>query len=165
MGGNALKLATVRLEKKYYEYVAQGTSDVLKQTFPKARVAVIPSYENKESFGDLDILISGVPMDKLREFAQVALQTPEMHQNGNVLSFGLDITALLMKKALFQVDFISMSEEDFEFALNYFAFNDLGNLIGQTAHGIGLKFGHDGLWYKYIVETQLVKEICITKDR
>ena len=164
MGGNALKHATIRLEKKYYEHVAQGTSDLLKQTFPKAKVAVIPSYGEKESFGDLDILISGVHIDKLLEFAEKPLQTPEWHKNGGVLSFGLDLTALLKKHAIFQVDFITVPEEDFDFALNYFAYNDLGNLIGQTAHGIGLKFGHDGLWYKYIVETQLVKEICITKD-
>jgi hypothetical protein len=164
MGGNALKLQTVRLEKKYYEHVAAGTSDVLKQAFPDAKVAVIPAYEEKESFGDLDILISGIPMDKLREFVEKALVSPEYHQNGNVLSFGLEITALLMKRAIFQIDFITVPDEDFDFALKYFAYNDLGNLIGQTAHGVGLKFGHDGLWYKYIVDTQLVKEICITKD-
>lgn len=164
MGGNALKLETVRLEKKYYDHVAAGTAEVLQTAFPKAKVAVIPSYGEKESFGDLDVLISGIPMDKLREFVTQKLNSPEYFQNGNVLSFGLEITALLMKRAIFQIDFITIPEEDFDFALNYFAYNDLGNLIGQTAHGIGLKFGHDGLWYKYIIETQLVKEICITKD-
>jgi hypothetical protein len=163
MGGNAIKGA-IRLEKQYYEYVADGTSTVLKQAFPKARISVIPSYSDKESFGDLDVLISGVDVGTLREFCQKALNATEIVTNSNVISFGLEITALLMKHAVFQVDFITIPEDIHEFALKYFAFNDLGNLIGQTAHGIGLKFGHDGLWYKYIVDTQLVKEICITQD-
>ena len=163
MGGNAVSNA-VRLEKKFYDYVADGTSTVLREAFPEAKIAVIPSYGQKESFGDLDILISGVDVGTLREFCSNALNSQEIHINGGVISFGLEITALLMKHAIFQVDFITVPEEDFDFALKYFAFNDLGNLIGQTAHGIGLKFGHDGLWYKYIVDTQLVKEICITKN-
>lgn len=165
MGGNALKmLKTVRLDKEHYEYVSQGMVEILKQTFPKARIEVIPAYASKKSFGDLDILISGVTMDKLLKFATESLKTPQYYQNGGVLSIGVDVTALLKSYGWFQVDFITVPEEDFNFALNYFAYNDLGNLIGQTAHGIGLKFGHDGLWYKYIVDTQLVKEICITKD-
>lgn len=164
MGGNALDMPVVRLEKKYYDYLAEGQETILKETFPNAKIKVIPAYAEKESFGDIDVLISGVPMDALRMFCETKLQTPEMHQNGNVLSFAFEITALVMKRAFFQVDYITVPAEDFDFALNYFAYNDLGNLIGQTAHGIGLKFGHDGLWYKYIVETQLVKEICITKD-
>lgn len=165
MGGNALKLQTIRLEKEFYQHVAGGTTDVLKTAFPTAKVEAIPSYGSKESFGDLDILISGVSMDKLRDFAIQALNTQEYHQNGNVLSFGLDVSPILMKApSIFQVDFITVSEEDFDFALNYFSYNDLGNLIGQTAHGIGLKFGHNGLWYKYIVDTQLVKDMFITND-
>lgn len=165
MGGNAIKtLQTIRLEKKYYEHVASGTAEVLRMAFPNAQIAVIPAYAEKESFGDLDVLISGVTMDKLRDFVTQKLNSQEYYQNGNVLSFAFEITALLMEKAFFQIDFITVPEEDFDFALNYFSYNDLGNLIGQTAHGIGLKFGHDGLWYKYIVDTQLVKEMCITKD-
>jgi hypothetical protein len=163
MGGNAISNA-IRLEKQYYNHVSEGMETILKQTYPNAKIKTIPSYAEKESFGDLDILISGVDVGTLREFCQQALNAKEIHSNGNVISFGLDITSLLMKEAVFQVDLITVPEEDFDFALNYFSYNDLGNLIGQTAHGIGLKFGHDGLWYKYIIETELVKEICITKD-
>lgn len=165
MGGNAIKVLQVtRLEKKYYDHVAEGMATVLREAFPKARIEVIEAYRNKESFGDLDVLISGVDANKLEEFCVGPLNSQEIHRNGGVISFAFEVTALLMKKAFFQVDFITVPEEDFDFALQYFAFNDLGNLIGQTAHGVGLKFGHDGLWYKYIVDTQLVKEICITKD-
>lgn len=163
MGGNAISNA-VRLEKKYYNHVSEGMETVLKQAFPNAQIKVIPSYEAKESFGDLDILVSGVDIGTLREFCAKELNSKEIHTNGNVISFALELTALLMKEAVFQVDLIKVPEEDFDFAFHYFAYNDLGNLIGQTAHGMGLKFGHDGLWYKYIVETQLVKEILITKN-
>jgi hypothetical protein len=163
MGGNAVSNA-VRLEKQYYDFVADGTSTVLKEAFPEAIVSVIPAYREKESFGDLDILISGIDVGTLREFCEKVLNSPEVHTNSNVISFGLNITGLMFKRTIFQVDFITVPEEIHDFALKYFAFNDLGNLIGQTAHGIGLKFGHDGLWYKYIVDTQLVREICITQD-
>lgn len=163
MGGNAIKDA-VRLDKQYYGYVSDGTSSVLKKVFPDAKVDVIPSYEEKDSFGDLDILISGVPTDKLAEFCHKVLNATEVVVNGNVVSFGLEIHIRDKKREIFQIDLITMPEDTYEFALKYFAFNDLGNLIGQTAHGIGLKFGHDGLWYKYIVDTQLVDEICITQN-
>jgi hypothetical protein len=163
MGGNAISNA-VRLEKQYYDYVAEGTSTVLKEAFPDAIISVIPAYREKESFGDLDILISGIEIKTLREFCEKALNSPEVHTNGNVISFALDISGLMFKRTIFQIDFITVPREIHDFAFKYFAFNDLGNLIGQTAHGLGLKFGHDGLWYKYIVGTTLVKEICITQN-
>jgi hypothetical protein len=165
MGGNAIKKVRVdRLEKVAYDHVSQGMFDTLKTAFPDATVHVIPAYKNKDSFGDLDVLISGVESEKLQEFCQLALRTEEMHVNGNVISFALEMTAYFMKKSYFQVDFIIVPEETHDFALNYFSYNDLGNFIGQTARGIGLKFGHNGLFYKYIVGTQLIREIYITTD-
>lgn len=46
----------------------------------------------------------------------------------------------------FQVDYIHTGQDSYDFARQYFAFNDLGNFIGRIASGCGFKFGFDGLF-------------------
>ena len=46
----------------------------------------------------------------------------------------------------FQVDYIHVDCDSYDFARQYFAFNDLGNYIGRIASGCGFKFGFNGLF-------------------
>jgi len=61
----------------------------------------------------------------------------EIVRNGDVYSFDIE---------QFQVDFILVPEEEFDNAIVYFSYSDLGGLIGNISHKIGLKYGIQGLW-------------------
>lgn len=170
MGGNALKNTTTRrLSKQEFEQVSATVVAQLKQTFPQARVDVIPAYFSKPDFGDLDVLVTTEGLlanggrNELRKLAQETFFSTDMYPNGDVLSFDYRASADQTEPG-FQVDVISMREESYDYALNYFSFNDLGNLIGRTAHKAGLSHGHDGLWYYLREGTYLFKSILLTRD-
>lgn len=106
---------------------------------------IIPFYSTKDSFGDMDLLYTMKQNDpeKISKIISEVYPVEGMIRNGPVTSYLISIK----NNKQFQLDFISSSEEDFNFSYKYFAFNDRGNLIGRIAHRLGLKFGHDGLKY------------------
>lgn len=151
MGGKAIKTAhgieTVRLLPSEYEAVSQSAMHACTTGIR----AVIPAYTTKESFGDADILYTGdLSLDP---------SWPTV-KNGGVTSVGFPIES----NRYFQVDFIKTTPELFYFAIGYFSFNDLGNLIGRVAHRMGLKFGHDGLWLVLREGDHVYADIRITND-
>jgi hypothetical protein len=56
--------------------------------------------------------------------------------NGNVFSFNYHEL---------QVDFIVTDPKYYQSSIDYFSYNDLGNLVGRMAHKLGIKVGHRGL--------------------
>lgn len=141
MGGNALSVTTTRLPAKLYGMTADYVITKLDAAFIGRRKAVIPSYAGKPDFGDMDVLVAGgVGYDP--RHAAAFLEATEAVHNGDVTSLGLRI-----KEGVFQVDLIKVPAESFDFALRYFAMNDLGNLLGRIAHKAGFKLGHLGLLY------------------
>lgn len=170
MGGNALKNTTTRrLSKPDFDRVSTAVVHQLKSSFPQARVAVIPAYFSKPDFGDLDVLVSKEGLlanggrDALRLLAVDTFHATDMYPNGDVFSFDYRQSADQTEPG-FQVDVISMAEASYDYALNYFSFNDLGNLIGRTAHKAGLSHGHDGLWYYVRDGDYLFRNILLTRD-
>ncbi len=170
MGGKALKnTQTTRLSRTDFERVSSTVSAVLRERFPGSRVEVIPAYRSKADFGDLDVLVSseGVQAagggEALQDLARTAFFATELFKNGNVLSFDFRAHAEQTDPG-FQVDVITMPEASFEFALRYFSFNDLGNLIGRTAHKQGCSFGHDGLWFYFRDGDYKFRELLLTRD-
>lgn len=162
MGGSALTVSSCRLNKEEYEDVAKKLGD----SFLWGEV--IKSYEDKSSFGDLDFLYpigwgyedSGYVATRLME-SGFHLPVPFV-KNSDITSYGIST-----HKGVFQVDFVGVPEESFSFAYNYFAYNDLGNLLGRVARRIGLKLGHNGLWFiQYAPENDTVKlaEHLLTAD-
>lgn len=115
------------------------------------RAYTIPHYHNKESFGDMDILVPNwstqhaTPLlHKLDEAGLIS------HENGKLMVGNGPFTSYPIKSPLgtFQLDIIGgFDESEAEFARTYFAYNDLGNFVGRFAHKIGLKYGHRGLFY------------------
>jgi hypothetical protein len=155
MGGNALKnTATQRLSRQAFERVSLDVVAGLQEAFPTARVRVIPAYATKADFGDLDVLMTSEDVqshgggEALAQLAKSRFNATDLFKNGNVLSFDHRSSADSTEPG-FQVDVITQAQESFDFALSYFSFNDLGNLIGRTAHKQGASFGHDGLWYYF----------------
>jgi len=164
MGGNALSVTAVRLTKKNFERMAAECLARLQACFPDNRVAVIPAYGNKMDFGDCDILVSSTGYD--RERAAAALGACEVVRNGPTTSVGIVLREEVGPVAgnVFQVDLIEIADESFDFAYAYGAFNDLGNLIGRTAHRAGLVHRHDGLFYYLRNGTNKFADICLTRD-
>ena len=170
MGGNALKNArTRRLDRRDFEQVSVAVVARLREAFPSARVEVIPAYATKADFGDLDVLVSAEDVqarggpDALKRLAVEAFCATDLYPNGNVLSFDYRADAAQAEPG-FQVDLITMPRAEYAFALDYFSFNDLGNLVGRTAHKQGASFGHDGLWYIFRDGDYKFRDVLLTRD-
>lgn len=158
MGGNALQEGLTRRHDKD-EYFQKSLEVLTKlQTFyhvPRARL--IGSYNTKETFGDADILYSR-PDDKPLSVEDVRGAFPdskEIVRNTSVISFEY--------KEL-QVDLIHSPIMEFDYALSYFNFCDLGNLIGKLAHQLGLKHGHRGLYLPVRDGVNIIGEVLLTRD-
>ena len=162
MGGNALSFETKRLSKDDYNDVYVELITALQKYFGPILAARVDSYRDKADFGDLDMLIlceSNQRKKEISEFIRAELNPKELVLNGGVFSFDVND---------FQVDFILAPDvETFHFSKCYFAWNDLGNFIGRTAHRLGFKYGHDGL--KYVIRdiddpSYVISEVFLTKE-
>lgn len=165
MGGNALapfgakRVSKAEAEKQLeilqgFLLKASGSDDL---TF---RFEPIKAYREKADFGDLDILVSIKPGQVMELLSATPLAGQPSIRNGSVVSVGMPLDG----GGLLQVDLISAPEHEFYFSSGYFAWNDLGNLVGRIAHKMGIKLGHDGLWLPLRDGTNLFDEILLTQD-
>jgi hypothetical protein len=46
----------------------------------------------------------------------------------------------------------------------YLSYNDLGNFIGRLAHGFGLKYGQEGLWYEHQFKGKNIGTVYVSKN-
>lgn len=150
MGGKALGFESCRLPAREYECLVSNVIHSMYSTWvgDQPTLSPIPAYGNKETFGDADILFSGTPTmwDKFVKgyLSHVPCPSGHCHSNGNVFSVGVNLD----DGRVFQVDFIySGGEATTQIMRTYFAYNDLGNLMGRVAHRLGMKWGQDGLVY------------------
>ena len=148
MGGNALRHPSCRLNKQELLGLIVKFNNEIGEPFKSTSSDVtafqpIPFYSSKESFGDLDMVVMSGSRDWERLLNDLKKKYPDHSKNGNVFSFGVDVG----KGTNFQIDLIYVGddENDLQMALTYFAFNDLGNLMGRIAHRAGFKYGHRGL--------------------
>jgi hypothetical protein len=157
MGGNALKNYNVeRKSKQDYNPIVQDVIAKMNSLFPDVKVAEIPAYSSKDTFGDADILIdrSNLPLNWAHQ-VEMEFGPQAFINNHPVYSF--DYKQL-------QIDFILVPGESFEFSMAYSSYNDLGNLIGRIAHKMGLKFGHLGLMAPLRDNDHQYAEIAVTYD-
>jgi hypothetical protein len=136
MGGSAMKHTGVeRKDAKEYFEIAKDVLALAPHFASK--YAIIPSYFEKESFGDLDCL---VVVDRnvvnLKETLNSLFKPTDIQKNGEVWSFDY-------KKL--QIDVICSNDRLFNCSLHYYSYNDVSNLIGRVANKMGLKYGHKGL--------------------
>lgn len=147
MGGNAIKIApTRRFTKAEYDELCLEVHAKFKAYNWRYRYHIIDSYFEKSDFGDMDILVEKAPRSTLNGTTGTWLPVAfiEMFPSKEVVTNG-DVISLEYKG--FQLDFIQVSGDIFNFAKTYFAWNDLGNLMGKTARRMGLKYGWQGLSY------------------
>jgi hypothetical protein len=170
MGGNAIKKfgESIRLTASEYDdlvleilSILSEEETVLYSQFAMPRL--IQSYHNKESHGDMDILVpSAFWHYNDHESVKKKLNAIDYVRNGDVDSY-----AIPYKDSLFQIDLIKSSSATINFAERYFSFNDLGNLIGRIFHRMGFKFGQHGLLYVLrdnTRSTHVIEEIVVTRD-
>jgi len=161
MGGNALSAPSIRLPLERYRAACGDVTERLARVFPGRRAMVIPAYAAKADFGDMAVLIvGGGGYDPT--VAAAALNATEVVRNGDVTSLGVKV-----EEGVFQVDLIKVPAESFDFALRYFAMNDLGNLLGRIAHKAGFKLGHLGLLYPLRDQRNadhVIAELVVTRD-
>ena len=155
MGGNAVKNVRRYSKDEYFDIVSE-LSSLLESKGVKFNV--IEAYKNKDSFGDMDILISkgnGQVRDLLLPQLLDELKPTDITYNSNVVS-------IAYKE--FQIDLIFIKDKWFDFAKNYFKFNDLGNLVGRVTHKFGFKFGFDGVSYVFRDGDYVIDEILLSND-
>jgi hypothetical protein len=157
MGGNIFQ-NTRRYSKNEYQKLESIVLEKLSSIFP--RIANIPYYRSKDSFGDMDILVekNSGNGDIIEKIKQEFLETL-VSQNSNVYSFVYGL-----EKNDFQIDLIFTKSKYFESSRNYFSFNDLNNLSGRISRKFGLKLGFDGLSFVLRDGTHVFDTIEITTD-
>lgn len=158
MGGNALKnTSTQRLRKNEYEVARVEIERIVQHAFPSARISTIPAYSGKTDFGDLDLLVESdslvvhsdfnVCMEMLAERVSGKFHSTDVFRNKNSNVISCDYrTSPEQVTPGFQVDLILTPSKEFEFALGYYAYNDLGNLMTWVSRDMGQVLGHNGLW-------------------
>lgn len=154
MGGNTLKETyTRRYQKDEYFCLVDEVTSILTKEFPDqfSWIEVIPSYVSKEDYGDADILHS---IDSINTGVIEKLFKPnQIFKNGSVISFDYKE---------FQIDLIYAPKAEFNYALEYFSFNDMGNLLGRMFKKLGFKHGHKGLLYVLRDGDHVVEELTVT---
>lgn len=162
MGGHAFpEFKTRRLDKIGFMTVATACMSRLEIKFPSNHFQPVVSYRNKETFGDLDIIWCGDHI--ATEDMCKALKAIEFVKNGPVTSFALRLN----EDEIFQVDLIYVDCKHLESSASYFAFNDLGNLLGRIFHRAGFKLGHKGMLYVVREEgnsSHALKEVEVTRS-
>ena len=140
MGGNALKnIETRRIDSTEYVQFLDNVRFRVERLFGKTSFHEIPYYRYKETFGDMDFVLETDDPNWVTTLLNgfgLLKDKDKWHKNGNVLSFEFDG---------FQIDSIHTPSKYVQSSVDYFSYNDLGNLLGRISHKLGVKLGHKGL--------------------
>lgn len=148
MGGNCLKhygVNTVRLNREEYLELEKELFDKIREA--GVEIHKLPFYRKKETFGDLDAVVKFDPSINLREIIQNQFAPRKISVNDGVFTFDYQN---------FQCDLICRKESDLPCVIHYLSWNDLNNLVGRTAHHMGLNHGWQGL--RFPIRQKLFEE-------
>lgn len=159
MGGKALKkVETRRYNLEEYKETSSFIISELKKILLYSVISDIPYLREKETFGDLDVLVSFNTSTDIQSIMQIILNhfQPDEHiKNGKVLTFNY--------KDL-QVDIVFTPLECFPLSLTYYSWNDAGMLLGRICHYLGLKYGPEYLRLLVLNDNDRVCDIPLTND-
>jgi hypothetical protein len=184
MGGNALKtITTTRKSPADYEKIKDYVLRVLCEKLADKGVQWSVPHEapGKESYGDLDVLLTRQPDFDIREWILETFKPNELVSNGGVYSFNIptqeDGFALAQDfqgdgnqasgtslARDFQIDFITTSPENFAVHHFFLSWGDCGMLVGQIAHAAGLRFGQQGLFIGISDRPGMSDDLILSKD-
>lgn len=162
MGGNLFKdKGARRFTKEEYEPLAVEVLERLSDSLDYGvAYQEIPYYKNKPSFGDMDVIIAETGL-KGKEWDINSL--PEMFEAEVFHTDSSQGTCSILYKGL-QVDFIIKPVSEFFTSIDYYSYNDLGNLLSKIFRKLGLKYGHRGLIYQMMYGTHMFDEIMVSTN-
>lgn len=153
MGGSAIEKfgTSTRLDPDSVSRILEQILSALPDSVRKT-AAVPRNIARKTSFGDIDLVGDFGGMDP--ESLSVAFGAKGFTRNGPsgkggypwenaVVSYAIPVDNNL----LFQVDLIHMPKHEMAFALDYFAFGGIGNIIGKVGRYYGFKVTRSGLYF------------------
>lgn len=136
MGGTAFGFTAKRMGVDEYNEVCNTISRQI--LCSNMMPGYIPeSYRNKDSFGDVDILVDKSKFSFSDFYKRYHDEYKDFRWNNGIYSL-LDLEDR-------QIDIICTEPENLNIHLEYLNYNDLGNFVGKLAHKLGLKYGIDGL--------------------
>lgn len=159
MGGLAIPNAQ-RMSKERFDEVSRLVKKAL--SLVTVYSFVVPAYSEKDSFGDIDIVIMNHSDYRVRVHNAIMCNPDLALDKTKPIQFVKNGPVTSYEVLGHQVDLIFENEDSFDFACNYYSYNDLSNLIGRITHKMGFKFGHNGLWYILRDGDRIIKEILIT---
>ena len=148
MGGTCLGKQFPRITVERYHELTTQLSCHLQHYFNK--VAFPTVFSDKDSFGDIDILVSTPFNSTWKQDLFKWLDIKLAKSNGNIHSFEFGQA---------QIDLILVPPEEFDFQLKYLSYGDMGNLIGRIARHKHYKFGGKGFFFP-----QNDKDVLISHD-
>lgn len=170
MGGNALKnINTRRLDKVEYLTIKDEVINILKKEFRQVTIPLY--YRNKETFGDLDVIVGWYRApedvingdgilngDGLRAYIETTFKPREIIHTKNDNQWSFDYKEC-------QVDLIMCDYEDFWCYYHFYAYNGLGALLLVIlAKNMGLVYSRKGLAYQHYFKGEKIGTILISKD-
>jgi hypothetical protein len=190
MGGNALKYAvTERKERDHYMDIALDVTLNLRQTAIAQECRAVVAFANKESFGDVDILVNkrylpndwiywvqklfnpdelvinrlnGKPFTYVRQ--EILDRNPEAGLRLEVPRDSVECSGVSFDFRGMQIDLIPVEDDDYEIANIYYAFNDLGNFMGRIADKMGFKYGWNGLTKQLMDGPLKYADLTVSRD-
>jgi DNA polymerase/3'-5' exonuclease PolX len=162
MGGNAFNhigYTAERMSKEEFHTIEREIFTVLHEL--NIYGLSIPYVKEKESFGDIDIVIvkeddrnvKEIICDNIEKFG---LREELIFRNKDVIS--------ILYKEKYQIDFIFTNRKEKDYHQAYLAYNDLGNLLGRIIKESGFQHGHNGLFYVYREGNHYKELIELTTD-
>lgn len=162
MGGHALEsigIQTRRQSRPEIDIIYKEIGEIFSPLCSRFQESIY--YRRKDSFGDLDILIS---TDVRAELFTVHEKVRELVKSGQSKGYSVNSTVISFEWRDLQVDLIWFPIENFPTAVFYYSYNDLHNLIGKIADWVGLTFGEWGLKTRKITEGEKVFNFVLEKD-
>lgn len=144
MGGRAFldrNLQSHRMTTTELHEIASRAIQVASEKAGTFEYYIVKSIAEKEDHGDIDIVIKNTG----KEF--IKFKDAFKDNFYPVFINGLVISVLFEHK--YQIDFIFQPEASYDYACQYFNWNDLGNLVGRMMKPLGLKHGSGGAAYIY----------------
>jgi hypothetical protein len=136
MGGNAVEGAE-RADPEKYADLKRRVHLAMQKYFPQIKTPI--EFPNKPSYGDVDVIYAPYSASIISDVIAVEFGKDSADRavtNGKTVSFPLDNI---------QIDLIGESINNFEIAVAYYSYGDLGRAIGAMAHWYGLRWGKHGL--------------------
>lgn len=160
MGGNIFGFTAKRFDKIRLLELESYFSNFMHEHFNSCRWQVIPYYFQKLTFGDLDILVES--NFERNKFIALFLELNFINKSYGYKTNGVSTSFLTNNNE--QIDIIFNGKENYNCALTYYSWNDMGTFLGKIVKSHRLTYGFNGLYADYMEDSVKYGEFVLTKD-